>query len=131
MAKKTAGDSAKGEPLPDKFAVRIAVTRESMRKLFGEHVLDVGDHPLVEEQPDGTGMLLAYVPESQVKELQVGGYRVEVGENVSEIARQRQAEVGKGDRFEAGRVAPVGLGKKPGKRSGSVGPGQKGTAKGG
>jgi hypothetical protein len=129
MAKRTGGkEPTKGDekPLPDKFAIRIAVTRESFNKLLREHDLDYGDRPLVEPKPDGTGTLLAFASESQIKELKAGGYPVEVGENISEIGRQRQAEVGKGDRFKGGRVAPVGLGVKPGRETGK-GPSKEGS----
>jgi hypothetical protein len=37
---------------------------------------------------------------------------LEVGENAAELAKQRMEEVGRGDRFEGGRVAPRGLGRK-------------------
>jgi hypothetical protein len=36
--------------------------------------------------------------------------RVEVGENVMAEAQARLAEVGAGDRFDGGRIAPRGLG---------------------
>jgi hypothetical protein len=112
-----------GDPPSDRFAIRIEVTRESFNKLLREYDLDVGDRPLVEPKAEGAGTLLAFAPASQIKELEAAGYRVEVGENISEIGRQRQAEVGEGDRFEGGRVAPLGLGMKPGQKRGGTGPG--------
>lgn len=102
-----------GQP-PDLHAVRVAVTRESLPEVLRTFALDVGDRPLVEPQPDGTGTLLAFASEEQVRRLEEAGYRVEVGENLSELGRRRQAEVGTGDRFEGGRVAPRGLGTKRG-----------------
>ena len=68
----------------------------------------------------------AFAPEDQIREIQAAGYSVEVGENVSATARERQAEVGKGDRFEGGRVPPRGLGRKPGGRNGGQAPGSDG-----
>lgn len=99
---------------PDLHAVRIAVTRESLPEVLATFALDVGDRPMVEPQPDGTGVLLAFASDDQVRRLEEAGYRVEVGENLSEVGRRRQAEVGTGDRFEGGRVAPRGLGIKRG-----------------
>lgn len=103
-----------GAEPPDLHAVRITATRESLFELLATIPLDVGDHPLVEPNPDGTGTLLAFASEDQVRRLEEAGYRVEVGENLSEVGRQRREEVGTGDRFEGGRVAPRGLGVKRG-----------------
>jgi hypothetical protein len=69
----------------------------------------------VEVNPDGTGTVLVYATAERIAELRAAGYKVEQGENVSELGRQRQKEVGQGDRFEGGRVAPHGLGTKPGR----------------
>lgn len=100
---------------PDLMAVHITVTRETMPTLLGSFDLDVGDRPIVEPNPDGSGTLLAFADDDMIRRLEAAGYNVEVGENVSEAGRQRQAEVGTGDRFEGGRVVPRGLGAKPGR----------------
>lgn len=118
-------ESARGrDDLPsDVFAIRVAVTTESLAELLGTVDLDVGDRPLVETGREGTGTLLAFAAAGQIADLESAGYRVEVGENLSELGRLRQAEVGQGDRFEGGRVAPQGLGAKPegGGREGRAG----------
>lgn len=100
------------EVSPDLFAVRITASREVLAKIIREFALDVGCRPHAELKPDGSAALLAYATKERVDEMKAAGYGVELGENVSAIGRERQAEVGKGDRFEGGRVAPRGLGEK-------------------
>lgn len=100
---------------PDLYEARITGSRETLTRLMQTFELDVGcRHPQVEANPDRTATLLAYATKDRIRELQEAGYKVEIGENVSELGRQRQKEVGQGDRFEGGRVAPRGLGKKSG-----------------
>jgi hypothetical protein len=60
----------------------------------------------------GKGNELFYATEERIRELQAAGYSIAVGENVSALGRERQAEVGKGDRFKGGRITPRGLGEK-------------------
>lgn len=108
---------------PDLYAARVTGSRETLAKLMQTFELDVGcRHPHVEPNPDRTATLVVYATEERVREIQAAGYKVELGENVSAVGRERQAEVGKGDRFEGGRVAPSGLGEKPGrdKKGGSA-----------
>lgn len=97
---------------PDLFAVRITVTRESFDSLFKKFELDVGCRPHLHAAPDGTGILTAFATRDRIRELESAGYMVEVGENASELGRRRQEEVGKGDRFEGGRIVPRGLAEK-------------------
>jgi hypothetical protein len=97
---------------PDLYAVRITASREVLAKIMQEFALDVGCRPHAQLNPDGSAALLAYATKERVDEMKAAGYGVELGENVSAIGRERQAEVGKGDRFEGGRVAPRGLGEK-------------------
>jgi len=113
-ARKTA-DGSEIVP-PDLFTVRIAVTRESFESLLKKFDLDVGCRPHFQQNTDGTASLTAFATKERIRELEGAGYKVEVGENASEVGRQRQAEVGKGDRFEGGRVVPRGLGEKTGER---------------
>src|SRR5438477_8177897 len=109
-ARKTTGSSEIVPP--DLYTVRIAVTRESFESLLKQFDLDVGCRPHFQQNPDGTVNLTAFATKERVRELEGAGYKVEVGENVSEVGRQRQAEVGKGDRFEGGRVIPREFDKK-------------------
>lgn len=101
--------------LPDLYVARITGSRETLARLMQEFELDVGCRPHPEANPDGSGTLLVYATEERIRELRAAGYRVEPGENVSAVGRQRQAEVAQGDRFGGGRVAPRGLGEKPGR----------------
>jgi hypothetical protein len=100
---------------PDLYSARVTGSRETLARLMQTFEVDVGcRHPEIEANPDRTATLLLYATKERIRELQDAGYKVETGENVSELGRQRQKEVGKGDRFEGGRVAPRGLGEKPG-----------------
>ena len=96
----------------DLFAVRITVTRESFDSLMKKFDLDIGCRPHVHASPEGSGILTAFATRDRIRELESAGYAVEVGENASELGRRRQEEVGKGDRFEGGRIVPRGLGEK-------------------
>jgi len=101
------------EILPDLYAARITGRPETFARLRQEFELDVGCRaPHFEVNPDGSGTMLVYATEERIRELRAAGYRVEVGENVSELGRQRQKEVGEGDRFKGGRVTPRGLAEK-------------------
>src|SRR5688500_7734367 len=93
---------------PDQFAVRITLTRESYDELVRRVDLDLGCRPRVEVNADGTGTLLAYADEGRIAGLEAAGYTVQRGENVSALGRERQREVGVGDRLQGGRVAPRG-----------------------
>ena len=104
-----------GNTPPDLYEVRISGSRDTIARVLKEFDLDVGcRHPHVDAAADGSATLRAYASDARIRELEAAGYRIEKGENVSALARERQAEVGKGDRFEGGRVPPRGLGGKPG-----------------
>ena len=106
---------------PDLYAARVAVTRDTYARLVQEFHVDVGCRPDVEVRPDGTGSLQIFATAAQIQALRAAGFQVEQGENASERGRKAQAEIGKGDRFEGGRVTPRGLGRKPGEDGGSKG----------
>jgi hypothetical protein len=98
----------------DQFAVRVKVTREQAGALLRRAEFDFGDHPQITENPDGTGNLDLFISRAQIEALHAEGYEVDVGHNLSARARSRQNEIGRGDRFEGGRVPPRGLGRKLG-----------------
>jgi hypothetical protein len=100
---------------PDRYSIKVTVRPETLTELISKFDLDVGDRPHVEPQPDGRGLLYAFAPEDQIRDIEAAGYSVERGENVSATGRERMAEVATGDRFEGGRVPPRGLGQKPGR----------------
>lgn len=108
--------------LPDLYEVRITGAPDTVRALVAKLDLDVGcRHPHVETNKDRTVTLLAFASEAKMTEIAAAGVTVERGENVSALGRERQAEVGKGDRFEGGRLAPEGLGTLMGGREGGRG----------
>ena len=114
--------SEPGEPEDDRFAVRITVDREGARRLTQRTDLDFGDRPHIRPQSENRAILEAFATRSQIAELRAEGYAVAVGANESAAGRARQAEVGRGDRFEGGRVRPNGLGRKVGGREGGSKP---------
>ena len=100
---------------PDVFETRISGAREAFPTLIAQFSLDIGCRgPQFERQPDGTFSLIAYANESKIRQLRAAGYKIDQGENVSALGRERQKEVGRGDRFEGGRITPQGRGEKPG-----------------
>jgi hypothetical protein len=56
--------------------------------------------------------LTFYLTTPEIEALRKEGLTPDVGENMSERGRQRQKEVGKGDRFEGGKLAPTPRGLK-------------------
>jgi|GEM_PF-2222712 len=101
---------------PDLYAALITGNHENLKRLLQTFELDVGcRHPHLEPNPDRTATLTVYATEERIREIQAAGYKIERGENVSALGRERQKEVGEGDRFKGGRVAPRGLGEKPGR----------------
>ena len=59
-----------------------------------------------------TVRLTFYLTKPEIEALRKEGLTPDVGENMSERGRQRQGEVGKGDRFEGGKIAPTPRGLK-------------------
>jgi hypothetical protein len=54
-----------------------------------------------------------FVTAQQLEALtKIEGCEAQVIEDATEVGKKRQREVGKGDRFEGGKKAPRGLGKK-------------------
>ena len=109
-------ESKRNEPIPpDFYAARITGSREMLAKVLQEARLDFGCRPHAKLNLDGSATLEVYATEARIAELQAAGYQVERRENVSALGRERRSEIGKGDRFEGGRIAPRGLGEKPGR----------------
>jgi hypothetical protein len=98
----------------DQFAVRVKVTPGQVERLVRRGEFDFGDHPRITENADGTGSLDLFVSRAQIEALRAEGYEIEVGVNLSARARERLDEIGKGDRFEGGKIPPKGLGRKIG-----------------
>lgn len=117
----------------DIFAVRAKVTEEQALELIGRGGLDYGDRPNFDPSPDGQGNLDLFVSRAQMEGLKTDGIEVEVVNNQSARARERMAEVGEGegDRFEGGKIAPTGIGRKFGGRGSRRPPPSAATPEGG
>jgi hypothetical protein len=88
-----------------------APDRETLAKVVKEHRLDVGGGG-ARRLPDGTVMMEAYVNKEVLEGLTRDKQAFEIIEDLTEVGKQRRKEVGKGDRFEGGKIAPRGLAKK-------------------
>lgn len=93
--------------------LRIRITardREALSALLRENALDLScGGP--KRQEGGVITLEAFVPEEELARLRRYPVEIEVIEDASAKGRERQKEVGKGNRFEGKRV-PRGLGRK-------------------
>ena len=98
-------------PDPDVFRVVLqAPDHQRLAELVRRHQFDLGP---VRRQPDRPELEAdLFLTREQIAELERSQWRVAVRENLSEVGRARQKEVGKGDRFEGGKIAPKGLGRK-------------------
>jgi len=99
------------QPENDVFlTVLYAPDQESLAHLLRKELLDVG--PMY-TRPDSKEIEVhLYATEKQIKKLQKNDWKLDVRDNLSDVGRKRQEEVGKGDRFEGGKIPPKGLGKK-------------------
>lgn len=110
-SKQFAKSTSQKQPESDVFlSVLYAPDRESLTRLLRKEILDVG--PMHTRPHSKEVEVHIYANEEQIKKLKEYGWKLEVRENLSEVGRKRQEEVGKGDRFEGGKVPPKGLGKK-------------------
>lgn len=106
------------EPTDNSKIFRVVIRapdEPSLVELLKDKHLDLGGGP--KRQPDGTITIDAYVPEDMLQSLQAEKMRdtgivTQVVEDATEVGRQRQQEVGKADRFEAGKKLPRGLARK-------------------
>lgn len=93
--------------------LRIRITardRETLSALLRENRLDLGCAG-PKRREGGTVTLEAFVREGQLEGLRRYKVEIEVIEDATAKGRERQKEVGKGNRFEGGK-APRGLGRK-------------------
>lgn len=93
--------------------LRILITareKQALSALLREHPLDLScGGP--QRREGGAVSVEAYVPEDQVDSLRRYGVNIEILDDASATGRERQKEVGKGNRFE-GKKVPRGLGRK-------------------
>ncbi len=71
---------------------------EAMRDLVRVHHISVYDHG-IERDPSGVYTVHASAEQADIDRLTAAGYRVERGEALEQLGKQRQREVGKGDRY--------------------------------
>jgi hypothetical protein len=104
-------DPADNERIDDIFAARVRATEAQVHELVGRG-LDYGDRPHFGDAHEGKGQLDLFLTRDQIEALRGEGYEVEIASNQSARQRERLAEVEQGDRYEAGRIPPKGLGRK-------------------
>jgi hypothetical protein len=116
MARTREAPRTKSPKQPERdifLTVLRAPDRESVARLLRTETLDVG---LMRTRPDSPEVEVhIYADDARIKKLKKEGWKLEVHENLSEVGRKRQKEVGKGDRFKGGTIPPKGLGRKTGK----------------
>ena len=97
---------------PEIFSVSLrAPDRESFARVVRELGLDI-DHQHPDAERDEGVAITAFLTQAQIEELRRRGWDARVDQNLSDIGRERQKEVARGDRFKNGAVTPSGLGKK-------------------
>ncbi len=100
------GRKTRGKQQAPKDKYRAILTfddREAGGRFVRKHPWDLVGTRLDKE---GRAVLTFYLTQTQIKYLEKEGVSAEVRENVSEIGRERQKEIGSGDRFEGGKIAP-------------------------
>ena len=92
----------------DKYkAILTFDSREAGGRFVRKHPWDLVGTRLDKE---GRAVLTFYLTQTQIKYLEKEGVSLDIRENVSEIGRARQKEIGSGDRFDGGKIAPRPLG---------------------
>ena len=80
---------------------RITITskdREAMLDLVRKHKIQVFDHG---NQSTEAGYIVGAIAEpADIKKLKQAGYHVQQHEDVDELGKRRQREVGRGDRYK-------------------------------
>ena len=102
----------------DLYLVAIAMSDpRAEAAVFGDHAIDFGCRAHARRLENGALATHAFATQEAIAQLrQIPAVTVAVVLNASERSRARQEEVGRGDRFEGGRIAPRGLAEKIGAR---------------
>jgi len=98
----------------EKRVMRIVLqvpNQKTLTKMVQEYRLDIGGGG-PRRLPDGSLRTQAYVPEELLVKIRKAGGTIEVMEDATQVGRERQKEVGRGDRFKGGKKVPRGLGRK-------------------
>lgn len=88
-----------------------APSLEQLRAVVRRGVMDLGCGG-ARRHPDGTWTVDAYVSEAVAADLERTGAALDIDRQFAARMAARQAEVGAGDRFQGGRAAPRGVGRK-------------------
>jgi len=96
-------------PPPKVLSVKITGSDTAIRELLTRHPMPVES---TRRERDSV-VIEVFVPEDEVKQLEHPGVAVQVLFDASARGRERQAEVGKGNRFAGEQRIPKGLGDKP------------------
>lgn len=97
------------------LTVLYAPDSAKLAHVLRKEILDIG--PMLARPGSKEIEVHLYADKQQIEKLKRYGWKLDVRENLSEVGRKRQKEVGKGDRFEGGRIPPKGLGLKTGKEA--------------
>lgn len=121
MTKESGAESKKLDQHPaylDRYSVLI---QSPDRAALAEAIHDLGldiDHQHPEDNHDADKndakdvCITGFLTQPQIDELTKRGWKLRIETNLSEVGRERQKEVGRGDRFAGGKIAPKGLGRK-------------------
>jgi hypothetical protein len=113
--KKTTKKKVKKKVEKTEKIMRIALkasNQEILGKLVREFRLDTWGAGGTRRLPDGSGQTEADVQEKLLPKLRKAGSTIKVIEDATKVGKARQKEVGRGDRFKGGKIAPRGLGRK-------------------
>jgi len=91
--------------LPDRAAL-AAFVREHRPDIIGTELV-----PDAERARRAAYRVSILATKAKIRALDEAGLKPEVHENASALGRARQADVGRGDRFEGGKVVPKGRGR--------------------
>jgi hypothetical protein len=94
--------------IPERLEGSVRVSDdEALQRLFA-HRLDFGCRPTAIREPDGGYSVMVIGSPQALERLRDEGFDL----SVVEAPAERGRDVGKGDRFEGGKVAPRGFGRK-------------------
>ena len=97
--------------IPVFYKVEVQLTdRENLKMLLDTIHPDVAGRKA--KKKENYFVVEALLDEAQIEWLKKNGYTYKVIENATEVGKERQKEVGKGNRFENPNTVPKGLGKK-------------------
>ncbi len=95
---------------------------KSLREIVRTHALDFGCRPHAISDPAGRYYTTALMSEAELDHLRKGGLEADVLFDMHDGDRVAKATIGKGDRFEGGRVPPQGFGSRQHAQDDDLGP---------